>query len=382
MEFRTAKGRLFFFMLLIIFLPLLQHVFGFIESGKLDGAMTLHPDIKFTPSAWWSGSYQDEKMLFINDSTGFRPDLVRLTNEINYRVFKLLPSVAYVGNNGYLFNREYIDEHEGRYYTDDVAIRSSLIKLKLVQDTLERMGKTFVFAYAPSKAYFMPENIPFPLRRPGGPKTSNYQAFRKLGDSLKIKQLDYNALFAAMRDTSKNLLFTRLGAHWSTYGSLLASDTLIKFIEHERNIKMPHLVITKLRYPDTIMGPDNDLAKCSNLIFPLAKEKLCYPEYHYSTDNTKIKMIVIGDSFGGQWITNEFLQNVTTHWEYWYYFNVVWDKDNIFNDAITIDKYDWQKSVLDANCIVVIYNPTNLQGQTTPTAFIERMYAWLYPDKK
>jgi len=384
MEFKTAKGRLLFFLLLVILLPLLEHTFGFIESGKLDGAMLPHPDIHFTLPAWWDGSYQIEKNLFINDSVGFRPDLVRMTNQVNFWIFKKLPTVAYVGNNGYLFNREYIDEYEGRYYGGDIAIRESLIKLKAVQDTLERLGKTFVFAYAPSKAYFMPENIPFSLRRACTSRETNYKAFRRLGDSLKIKQLDYNALFIAMRDTSKNLLFTKLGTHWSIYGSILASDTLIKFIERERNIKMPNLVITKLCYSNIAIPPDDDLAKCSNLIFPMTKEKLCYPEYHYSDDSTKTKpkMIFIGDSFGGQWIAHNFFQSVTQSWEYWYYFKTVWNQQNFFNSTINIDEYNWQKSILGAECIIVIYNPTNLQSQTAGTECIQKMYDYFYPDKK
>ncbi len=380
MELKTAKDRFFFFLLMILFLPLLQHSFGFVKSGPLEGEMTPHPDIRFRPRAWLDGSYQKEKTLFVNDSVGFRPDLVRMINQIDFWIFKKLPTVAYVGNNGYLFNREYIDEYEGRTYTDDVAIRATLIKLKRIQDTLERMNKTFIFAYAPSKAYFMPENIPLTLRRSGGPTTSVYEAFRRLGDSLHIKQIDYNALFAAMKDTSKNPLFTRLGAHWSSYGSLLATDTLIKYIERERNIRMPHLVIAKLCYAYTKNGPENDLAKCCNLIFPLTKEKLCYPEYHYSADSTttKLNMIIIGDSFGAQWLDNKFPQNVATSWEYWYYFRTVWVDQNFYDWTIPMDGHDWQRKILDADCMIITYNPTNLLGQTRQTEFIEKIYGWLF----
>ena len=385
MELKTAKGRMLFVMLLIIALPLLQHSFSFIKSGELEGVMTPHPDVRFEPQKWWDGSYQAEKAAYVNDSVGFRPDLVRLTNQIDFWIFKKLPTVAFAGNNGYLFKRECIDEYWGRDHTDDGPIRSTLLKLKLIQDTLEKMGKTFVFTYAPSKAYFMPENIPFTLRRSGGRKMSNYHSFIRLGDSLKIKQLDFNALFTAMKDTSKNLLFARLGAHWSLYGSLLATDTLIKFIERERNIRLPHLVITKLCYPDTVMGPDNDLAKCSNLIFPLAKEKLCYPEYHYSADNTTTKlrqMILIGDSFGGQWLLNKFPQGIAENWEYWYYFATVWNEQNLSDWTTPIEGYDWQRKISDADCLVFIYNPTNLTAQTTQTAAIEKIYRWLFPGKK
>jgi hypothetical protein len=385
MELKTAKGRLFFFLLLIILLPLLQNTFNVVESGKLNGAMASHPDVQFTPATWWDGSYQEKKTAFINDSVGFRPDLVRMTNQINFWVFKKLPNGIYIGKDGYLFMKDYVDEYEGREYPGDNSIRASLIKLKLIQDTLERMDKTFIFAYAPGKPYFMPENIPWSLRHAGGPQTSNYTAFRRLGDSLKIRQLDFNALLMAMRDTSKNILYTMQGIHWSLYASLLATDTLIKFIERERNIKMPRLIITKLSHPDTTKFPDNDLEKLSNLVFPMKKEKLCYPEYHYDTGSTKSKpkIIFIGDSFGGQWIGNEFPQNVSTNWEYWYYFNWVWNQQNPTKAANEIRSgYNWQKPLLDADCVIFIYNPVNLQEQTAPTEFIEKAYSYFYPDKE
>ncbi|MCD6010311.1 MAG: sugar O-acetyltransferase precursor [Flavipsychrobacter sp.] len=385
MELKTTKGRLFSFLLMIILLPLLQNAFNVIESGPLAGTMVSHPNVQFTPATWWDGSYQEKKTLHVNDSVGFRPDLVRITNQINYWVFKTLPNDIYVGKNGYLFMKDYVNEYEGRSFSNDVGIRATLIKLKLIQDTLERMGKTCVFIYAPGKVYSMPENMPWSVQRSGGPKIRNYDVFKRIGDSLKIRQLDMNALFMAMKDTSKELLFTRQGIHWSLYGSLLASDTVIKYIERERNIKMPHLVITKLCHPDEIKHPDNDLAQLSNVIFPIAKEKVCYPEFHYDTDSTKTKpkIIFIGDSFGGQWIANELPQNVSTDWEFWFYFNWVWDQQHPTKSEFTISTgYDWQKRMLGADCLILIYNPVNLIGITNEDGVIGEIYKYFFPGKK
>ena len=381
MEHNISKSRLLFFMFLVITFPLLENSFNFIESGSLSCAVEAHSDIKFSPVGWWDGSYQKEKTLFLNDSVGFRPDLVRLTNQFNFWVFKILPNGTYVGNDNYLINREYVDEYEGRCYGDYEKVRNTIRKLKLIQDTLERAGKTFIFVIAPSKPYFMPQNIPLCLRRSGGPKISNYTCFQQLIDSSNIKYLDFNALFKKMKDTSRAPLFSRQGAHWSLFGSLLASDFMSKFIEKQRNIKLPRLEITKYCYPDTIISPDNDMVRCSNLIFPAFKEKLCYPEYHYVADNAKtdLKIIFIGDSFGGQWIANKYMQGITTNWEFWYYFNNVWNTQNIFNGAVQISNgYNWQQALSNAECLVIEFNPTNLQGQILPTACIERIYKMYY----
>ena len=326
MELKTAKGRLFFFISLIIFLPLLEQAFSFIESGKLLGIFDLHPDIKFSPEKWWNGSYQQQKTSYLNDSVGFRPDLVRMNNQIDFSLFKKLHAGdVYIGHDDYLFGKMYVDDYDGRLYMGTETIRGVFIKMKLIQDTLERMGKTFIFTYAPSKPYLFPEKIPDILRPHNGLKIDNYTTCKKIGDSLHIKQLDFNGLFIAMKDTSKYPLFTKQGCHWSVYGSVLASDTLIKFIERERQIKMPELVLSTIQYSDTARDADNDLGKCTNLIFPICKEKYYYPQYHYNADSikTKPKTIFIGDSFIWLWIGDGFIQNTTANWEYWYYFHDV-----------------------------------------------------------
>ncbi len=383
MELRTARGRLFLLLLLIVFLPLLNHTFNVIESGKLLGEMIKHPDPRFSLAKWWDGSYQDEKTLYINDSIGFRPDLVRMNDQIDFSIFKKLQGEdTYIGRDNYLFSKAYINEYEGRGYMGDSVIRDELVKLKMVQDTLERLGKTLIFTYAPSKPYCFPNYIPAILLRNGGKKVSNYQTFRRIGDSLHLKQLDFNALFAAMRDTSKYPLFTKEGVHWSVYGSVLASDTLEKYINRERKIKMPELIITKVQTSDTARNADNDLGRCANLIFPINKDQYYYPEYHYNTDSTttKPKTIFIGDSFVWLWIGDGFIQNTTTDWEYWYYFNDVWDKNG--KSIVNTDKYNWQKSLLATDCIVIVYTPMNFTGFRTKTSFIETMYNYFYPGKR
>ena len=383
MELRTAKGRLFLLLLLIIFLPLLNHTFNIIESGKLLGVMVNHPDVSFTPAKWWDNSYQEQKTLYLNDSVSFRPDLVRMNDQIDFSLFKKLQGDdTYIGKDNYLFSAGYVNEYEGREYMGYGVIRDELIKLKLIQDTLEHMGKTFVFIYAPSKPYYLPEYIPNILRRNGARKTSNYETFRRIGDSLHIKQLDFNALFVAMRDTSKYSLFTKEGVHWSVYGSVLASDTLIKYIDRERKIKMPELVLTKMQISDTAREADNDLGKCTNLIFPMNKDKYYYPEYHYNVDSTKTKpkTIFIGDSFIWLWIGDGFIQNTTTNWEYWYYFNEVWDINGRKDENMS--KYNWQKSLLAADCVVIEFTPINFPSLASKSEFIETIYSYFYPGKK
>ena len=387
MEIRTAKGRLFLLLSVIILFPMAEHCFNFIIGTKLQGYFEQHPDVHFTPQKWWDGSYQKEKTLYLNDSVGFRPDLVRMNNQLGFTFFNMLYGTdTYVGHDNNLFSAQYINEYEGRTHIADSLVRKTMIKLRRIQDTLEHLGKTLVFTYAPSKPYYMPENLPDIFQRYGAHQTSNYTTFRRLSDSLGIRQIDFNALFIAMKDTSRGTLFTKQGLHWSFYGSLLAADTLIKFIDRARNIRMQDLVITRMAFSDDARGADNDLANCTNLIFPVTKEKFCYPEYHFTTDSarTKPSAIFVGDSFIWSWMGNGFIQGDVRDWQYWYYFNEVWDVKAAGGQGQVqhIPTYNWQKKMMGTDCIVIVYTAPNLGSLCEKGSFIERMYSLFYPGQK
>lgn len=381
MELKTARGRLFLFLALLVSMPLINYNLHIIESGKLDGVAPKPEFQPFSLENWWDGKFQDQRNTFFNDSIGFRPDLVRANNQLDYWLFrKINANTIILGSDNYLFGSRYIDEYNGVGYPGDTAILKVCYKIKKIQDTLEKMGKTFVFAVSPSKAHFFAEKIPQYLQRMEPHKTM-YSSYKHFSDSLGIHQLDFNAWFLKIKDTSKHPLITRQGIHWSVYGSVLAADTMIKYIEHARGIKMPEIQITGYNYSDTARPPDGDLATIVNLIYPINKEHLTYPVYDYVADGPvqKPKAIYIGDSFLWLWSDAQLMQKTSVGWEFWYYFDAIWTADV---QEAHIDEYNWQKSLLETDVIVLIYTPVNLGGLGGKDGFIDKAYKYFYPGKK
>lgn len=381
MELKTARGRLFLFIALIVSLPLINYNLHIIESGKLDGVAPKPELSLFTPENWLNGDFQAQHSTLINDSIGFRPDLVRMNNQLDYWLFrKINASTIILGSNDYLFGSKYIDEYNGLDYMGDSAIRSACYKMKRIQDTMEKMGKTFVFVMSPSKAYYFSANIPEYLKRKE-PHTNNYTGYRHFADSFGVKQIDFNAWFAKMKDTSKHVLMTRQGIHWSVYGGMLAADSMIKYIEKERMITMPHFHMTKLNYSDTPRHPDADLGSILNLIYPITKEHLTYPEYEYIENGavTKPKTIYIGDSFLWLWMDDNLMRKTSVGWEFWYYYNEIW------TDSVAqahMGEYKWQESLMKTDCVVLMYTPFNFHLLTEKKGFIMQAYDYFYPARK
>lgn len=294
------KNGLFYFFLLVLFLPMLEHKLQFIESGKLTGLCRDTPDTSFTLQGWWDGTYQPAKGKYIDHQTGFRPDLVRLTCQLDFWLFgKYHAGWDIQGVNKCLFQWPYINAYYGLDFMGYQHIHERAINLKAIQDTLNSLGKTFILVYAASKATSYPEYFPSSHKRSKrGP--TNHDTYRNICDSLGVNQIDMDEWFLSMKHTSREPLFSKQGIHWTQYGAVLANDSLVRYIERVRHIKLPTPVWSEVEHTDKLRDGDDDLLGDLNLIFPYTHETLAYPIlYDAPQDSTakKINAILIGDSF-------------------------------------------------------------------------------------
>ncbi len=197
-----------------------------------------------------------------------------------------------------------------------------------------------------------------------------------------------NAWFVAMKGTSdERKLFSKLGIHWTVYGSLLAADSITRYIEQQRNIDLPSLSIKAMHFSDTPKGSDDDIARGVNLLSPCVSERLCYPEYIYDTgggQTTKPKIIFIGDSFTWPLMNNGFMQGVSNDWEVWYYFKEVWKQSSATGNGerFSGEHYDWLSAILKADCIVTIYSLPNVAIYHYKNAFTDILFSHFYPQAR
>ena len=376
------KNRLFIFLLFVTSLPFLRQnilSFGF---GKLDGYYTSAADVVFSWHKWLEGTYSEEKASYLNDNVGFRPELLRINNQVDYSLFQKLhaPWLA-LGKENYLFQTFHIDAYYGNDYVGYQAISDKLRKAKALQDTLARLGKTFIIVHAPCKSFFYPEYIGDGFMQKQQP--TNIQRYMELGDSLGINQMDLNGWYVREKNRSKELLFTKQGIHWSVYGSLVAADTFIRYIEQKRNIRMPHPVWTDIIHTHKARDPDDDLAKTMNLMFPFATETFSYPVVTYRVHGNLVKpnIIYIGDSFLDTWNNDGVMRNTSSDWQIWDHFKWVVDRDHPkVSTNYSIDDIDWRETMKQADCIVILN--TTISLPVLGHGFIEKAYDYFYPAKQ
>ncbi len=365
----------------ILFLPLLQGAFPFIKSAPLNGEYTLADDTAFSWRNWFKGSFGKSESNYINDNIGFRPDLVRLYDQVDYSLFKKIHSEwRLLGDRDCIFQDMHIYSYLGRDYDGYPYILEKVRKMKAIQDTLSRLGKSFIFVQTPCKAFYYPEYFP-PQFKDVAKGPNNYDAYKRIADSLGLNQVDFNRWFVDMKSSSKELLYPKQGFHWSVYGSLLAADSMVKYIERLRKMRMVHPVWTNIVHTTKARSWDDDIARSINLVFPLTTETFSYPEVHFEGGQaaTKPRVIYIGDSFLFQWVDEGIMDNTDRNWQIWYYNRM------LINDQLKVaDKYPLTDSfevseMKKADCIIVMFTSRNLSKMGVD--FVEKTYDHFYPGK-
>ena len=360
---RQAKDVLFLLVLILLILPFVQGRFHLIGEDPLKGFFKLEPspyETTFTWRRWFSGVFQQEATLRTNDHIGFRNTFFRLNNEFDYRLFRLIHAQGFVeGKQGYLFEEDYIHEYLGNYFVGPEILEPRLRKLSRVSSDLAEAGTPFVLVVEPGKASFFPEYIPGHYLANGkGP--SNYDYLLEQATKLQIPLIDLNRYFLAMKDTSRYPLFSKYGMHWSIYGSVVAMDTLFRYIAAKTGTRLPAMTVTGIEVSDSMQWTDKDIGELLNLIFPLPGERLAYPVIAFDTVMPKtISILVIADSYYiniVHTISGQLFMNHT----YWYYNSKVYPHIIDDKNPEYIDKTNLKEQLLSYDMVLLMVSEINM----------------------
>ncbi|MCW3123293.1 MAG: sugar O-acetyltransferase precursor [Flavipsychrobacter sp.] len=225
------------------------------------------------------------------------------------------------------------------------------------------------------------------MRAPVG--ATNYQSYMRIGDSMGIHKISFHQWFLDMKSTSKEPLFIKSGIHWSVYGSVLAGDSLVRYIEKARNIRLPHPQWVKTDHVRTPREPDNDIQETANLLWPVTDDIYTYPILKYPEDSSqKPKVIFIGDSFGMNLLRNGLPQHtIDSDWQYWFSFQFIDNKDTPIGGGWQnplIKDYNWLSALDKTDCIILMYTSINLCNGRCElgNGFIEQAYDHYFPAGK
>ena len=287
-----------------LFLPLIQTVYPLKEVGFLWGAVTPAEEPRLSKEAWFSGHFTQEMNTYLNENFGFRNDLVRLHNQVAFDLFhEAKANGVIIGKENYLYEIKYIKSYLGDEEIKYDRIDSTVRELTALQEVLAEEGKLLVVVMAPGKASFYPEYIPDEYQRKSD--TNYYGIYQKRLKENGVNIIDFGSYFREMKGKTPAPLYPKTGIHWSQYGALLATDSMIHYFQEKLDWKLNELSFDRVHPQLTtqMQSVDDDVCKGMNLMREIPPLPMAYPPVEYNTKYSvdmggdKPRMLVISDSF-------------------------------------------------------------------------------------
>lgn len=320
----SIKNLIFLIVMLLLTIPGLQGRYRLVPETPLDGAFAKEekPSFKnFTIASWLNGSFQEDFNTKLEQNIGFRNLLVRINNQLAFSLYgKGNAEGVVVGKDDMLFEEDYIREYLGLYYVGDSVWTEKAVKLKAVQDTLERLGKKLIIVFEPDKASLYPELLPgnYTLMKK---KISNYDKLQHEVNSKGVNVLDLNKYFISIKGKTEYPIFPQCGTHWSYYGATLAADTTLRYLESVLKTDLTDMKVVQNKVYDIPRHPDYDIGLAMNLLFMIPHPETADPilEFTDKVNTGKPSVLVVGDSYFFNWLNNRIPERTFRDCEFWYY---------------------------------------------------------------
>lgn len=377
----VTRNVLLIFIVLVLCASTLQQQMDLIHSHKLAGAYTPAPEPVFSDSTWFDGSYQAQKTVRLKERVGFHDDFVRLYNQIDFSLFGL--SHAYgivVGKEKYLYYVESIFNHSGKNRLSPAYYPMAVQAYKELQQYLmDQYGIPLIWVIAPNKADFFPEYIPDRYLR-DQQKETKYSSYVKYLEYAQADYIDFNNYFLLMKDTSSYNLYPKNGSHWSSFGAVLAFDSLSRWLQQGYTMKMGKRILDTIISSQELNDDHGDLSRTMNLIWEPSHPSMDYATYYYDVvDSTeRPNVLFVGDSFFWQWYYPGIIGNNFNRFQFWYYNQGVYPGSfTKYQNAYTFDllqeiqKYD-----------VIILLQTAGGYMNIGHGFVERAYCEFFYKEK
>ena len=354
---RNLSRTLFVALLIMLTLPL---VFAFIPSLRGKALFGINESEKIDGSIWriLDHSFQQKAEQSFKHQVGFCNYAVRLNNEVNYRLFHYSSAPKLIlGKDDYFFEDIYIREYTGQDFVGEDNVCSNLLHFKKLQDSLAAKGTTLLLVIEPSKAWFMPEQLPAHCCK--GAHT-NYETYRKLCQQLNINILDLNSYFIQHRRTSPYPLYGKHGIHWSSYGTWVAASRLQAYIEQASGKSLGTIQHVGDSTSNVTNDLDFDLEPPMNLLCPLQHESIGFPILQMVPAEKQPTARIIADSYVWSLWDKGFLHQWFHEPEFWYYNNTVYP-DIWEPNAIKVTEEQHRHSFDNTDIILLMMTTANLK---------------------
>ncbi|WP_417592619.1 alginate O-acetyltransferase AlgX-related protein [Owenweeksia hongkongensis] len=355
-----------FFMVIITY-PIIETFIPVRLAGQVNRADLTSNLLPFNAETWFSGDFQSTFERYMNDNIGLFPLFIRIHNQLEYTLF----GNTYTGNvvegkEGYLYEQIYIDSYFGEDFKGLSVIEKNTAQLKELQDKLESKGKYLMFCLAAGKSTYFPEYLPYSQEK----DSTNYEYYSKEFVKQGVNHINANPWFLKMKDSLGYLLYPQYGIHWSHYGAMLVTDSIVQYMEKGTGWDLPNMAITQLNYSPVARYYDNDIAHSLNLFYEVQPEPMIYPDFEWRGEkgDKPRKLLIIGDSFTWDIFENSRIGEECFHDVQFWFYNQTVHRDvktegSENNGLPTLTRHlDFYKIMQEYDAFLIVSNEPNLSS--------------------
>ncbi|MBN2668916.1 MAG: hypothetical protein JXR60_06790 [Bacteroidales bacterium] len=351
----------YFTYIIIIFafvIVFFQGLTRLINENPLGGSFQTADKPVISVSGILSTDYQSSIEEYLKGHFGFHNTFIRINNQIDYSLYQISnANKVVIGKNDILFEDYYISSFLGKDFVGKEAIKNNISNFARLKQLFKKKGIDLFLVIAPGKASYFPNQFPSQFDSETKSEVTNYTQTVSELKNENILYLDLKQFFLTSKDNSIAPLFPKQGVHWSSYGSILAADTILKFVEKETNQPINTISIKEGFWSNDYTGTDYDIGESLNLLWKNNNEQLYYPNVSFKTLNTKKKAIIIGDSFVNSFFkTYPVFQNAFDSTSTFWYYNqqILYPTEQSLE---TLNKVD---EILKSQIILIIFNEQNI----------------------
>lgn len=355
----------------ILALPGLQTLLRVLPESSLHGASAPPPAPVWSLRNWWSGELQRAATAWLDANIGLRGAAVRTDNQIGYSVFRESWSKAVdrpvVGRKGTVFEKAYLDVHNGRHRTPDSTLAQRVETLAVLQRELRRRGIVLLIAVSPSKVSIYPEWVaPGQLLPPGERTRTNGERMLPLLRERGIPTVDGRQLFLELRRRQSHELFPPQGIHWNRYGASLFVDAAWAALGSELQRAVPRLELRTIRSVREANARDAELDVAGMLnVWRLKPPEIPHVRAEFTTrpapDQFRPRVVIVGDSFADLMydiIRRQELAETVVHY---FYFKRRLSPPARVSEPFDPAALDWAREIWSAHAVILEVNEGQLE---------------------
>jgi hypothetical protein len=343
--------------------PLLVDIIGNKEKIQpLNGAYEQPVAIDLNWYSWINQTYQLNRDSLFKYTTTLRPSMVRMYNEIDFRLFgKTNMGDLLMGNDQHLFSLSWAESRAGKISLDSIELNIFCEKLARLETLLIENGVFFKFIIPPSKEEIFADYLPEHLKEEG-----TLNDYKLLTYSLQKHHVTYQDLTLHYKELLKSApypVYSKTSVHWTMYGAHFTLIALLQEMNEFLSEEMAHLKVEDLNI-DNYREYDGDQEKTLNLFMRIDNSKFAYPVYSVSEHPSqpfKPKVITIGDSYYwgivGSW---QLLHIFDDESKYLYYYSTVFPNND--EASCAIQDINIVEEITLSNALLIINSSHNLIG--------------------